>query len=153
MASELADQITYSRIITKVDDGALRLNLAIEDSLPYVLRDEMAQELDLCATGDRKVDVRVTITEFDIDDPSWPMHKIDGVHHIGGVVEFVDPSGEIIGRYRLRSPLPSQSDMRELRFEYSAARVGAETFGRAVCREVFGRNPRRDDPQRNSTPE
>jgi|GEM_PF-2483510 len=152
MTAEMIDRVGPARIITKVDDGAWRFNLDVEDTLQYALNDEIRQEFELCATGDQPVDVRVTITEFDVDDPSWPAHQIDGVHHIAGTVEFVAASGQVIGRYPVRAILPSRSEMRSLRYEYKASRVAAESFGRAVCLEVFGRNPRLDDPQRNATP-
>lgn len=147
------DTITVGRITVIVDDGVLRLNEDLDHSIPRVLPDEVRQELDLCATGAYQLDLHIRITSFSVDAPDWPMHKVEGVHSMIGSASLVRSSGEVVATRDIQAQLPSAASMRELRWEQPASRVGAEAFGRAVCRGFFGRNPRSQDPQRNATPE
>ncbi len=113
----------------------------IESDFSQTVEWELRDELKLCATGARPVTAVVLIDELRMDERLRSLVDARGYDTIGGVVEFVDPvTDTVIARYRIRAATNSGNLL--TRIVGDRAMNAAEEFGRALCMEVFGRNPR-----------
>lgn len=121
----------------------------IESDFSQTFAGEMKEELDLCATGARPLNAVVLIDEFRLDERFRSLADGKGFDTVSGVVELVDPvSDTVVARYRIRAGTNSGGLLTRLISD--RADNAAEEFGRALCMEAFGRNPR-PSPYQNST--
>lgn len=116
--------------------------LNAEDDFADTFSDELHEELKRCMWGTAPINVRVHIDQMQRADRVGTLLNGDGRQAMSGTVEFVDPSHDnrVVGRF----PVAVTTN--------AGGRLGAvigdrqmmlsEAFGRAVCEEAFGRNPR-----------
>lgn len=116
--------------------------LNAEDDFAETFSDEVHEELKRCMWGTAPINVRVHIDEMQRADRVGTLLNGDGRQSMSGTVEFVDPGHDnrVVGRF----PVAVTTN--------AGGRLGAvigdrqmmlsEAFGRAVCEEAFGRNPR-----------
>lgn len=120
--------------------------LDAEDDFAETFSDEVHEELKRCMWGTAPINVRVHIDEMQRADRVGTLLNGDGRQSMAGTVEFVDPTRDnrVVGRF----PVAVTTN--------AGGRLGAvigdrqmmlsEAFGRAVCEEAFGRNPRDPGP-------
>ena len=120
--------------------------LNAEDDFADTFSAEVREELGRCMWGTAPINVRVHIDEMQRADRVQALLNGDGRQSMSGTVEFIDPSHDnrVVGRF----PVAITTNV--------GGRVGAvlgdrqmmlsEAFGRAVCDEAFGRNPRDRGP-------
>lgn len=103
---------------------------------------ELRQELKLCATGPRRLDAVILVDNLVYDDRLRSL--VDGKGHdlVGGVVELTDPAlnNQVVARYRIEAGTNSGGLLTRILGDRLDAM--AEEFGRALCMEAFGQNPR-----------
>lgn len=114
------------------------------------LESEVGQELDRCATGGRALEARILIDEIAYDDRLTSLGDARGFDAMGGVVELTDPAqgNAVVARYDVRIATNSGGLLTRILSDRFDAM--AEEFGRALCLQAFGRNPR-GPAIRNST--
>lgn len=116
--------------------------LDAEDDFADTFSDDVHEELKRCMWGTAPINVRIHIDDMRRAGRVGAFLNGDGQQSMSGVVEFVDPTHDnrVVGRF----PVAVTTN--------AGGRVGAafgdrqmmlsEAFGRAVCDEAFGRNPR-----------
>jgi len=116
--------------------------LSAEDDFADTFTEEVREELGRCMWGTAPINVRVHVDQMQRADRVQTLLNGDGRQSMAGTVEFVDPTHDnrVVGRF----PVTVTTN--------AGGRVGAvigdrqmmlsEAFGRAVCEEAFGRNPR-----------
>lgn len=136
---------------TKADYGVYRPDSTLESEFSASVSSEVGHELRLCATGDRALGARVLIDALAYDGDVSSLWNGAGADAIAGVVELYDPAApaEVLARYRVRAS--SNSGNAVVRMVSDRLDGLAEAFGRSLCMEAFGRNPRAH-PIFNSTP-
>lgn len=145
LSPQLADAVHVDTIIVSSD--WLRSSSDFSDTFT----DEVGEELRLCATGPRAVNLRVHVDDLDRADRLATAVRGRGAHYVSGQAEFVDPaSGEVLGRYNIQVWAQAGGAVRALLGDREM--IVSETFGRELCREAFGRNPR-GNPLANATPD
>jgi len=120
--------------------------LNAEDDFADTFSDEVHEELKRCMWGTAPINVRIHVDELQRAGRIGTLLNGDGRQYISGTVEFVDPTHDnrVVGRF----PVAATTN--------AGGRLGAvigdrqmmlsEAFGRAVCEEAFGRNPRDAGP-------
>ena len=129
--------------------GTLTLSTAMLDAgddFADTFSEEVREELGRCMWGTAPINVRVHIDGMQRAGRVQALLNGDGRQTMAGTVEFVDPGHDnrVVGRF----PVAISTN--------AGGRVGAvlgdrqmmlsEAFGRAVCEEAFGRNPRDRGP-------
>lgn len=116
--------------------------LNAEDDFAETFSVEVHEELSRCMWGTAPINIRVHIDEMQRAGRVAAVLNGDARQTMSGTVEFVDPTHDnrVVGRF----PVAITTNV--------GGRVGAafgdrqmmlsEAFGRAVCEEAFGRNPR-----------
>ncbi|WP_439470507.1 hypothetical protein [Brevundimonas sp.] len=120
--------------------------LNAEDDFAETFSEEVHEELKRCMWGTAPVNVRVHIDEMQRGSRAGAVLNGDARQTMSGTVEFVDPAhgNRVLGRF----PVAVTTNV--------GGRVGgalgdrqmmlSEAFGRALCEEAFGRNPRDPGP-------
>lgn len=130
-------------------DPAWNLDPLSDLNFRMAIESEVGEELRLCATGDRRLDARILIDQLTYDDRLRSLVDGRGLDWIGGVVEFVEPDSDVVvARYEIEAGTNSGGLLTRIVSDRTDA--AAEEFGRALCHEAFGRNPR-GSSIRNST--
>lgn len=108
--------------------------------------DELHEELRRCMWGTAPIDVRVHIDDIRRADRLGVLLNGDGVHTLSGTVEFVDPAdgNRVLGRFPVSVATSAQGRLGGLLGDRQM--MVSEEFGRAVCEQAFGRNPRDRGP-------
>jgi opacity protein-like surface antigen len=121
--------------------------LNAEEDFSETLSDEVYEELRLCMHGTAPINVRIHIEDLDRAGRLETLLNGDGVHTLAGMVEFVDPSRDnlVVGRFPVTVATSAQGRLGGLFGDRQM--MVAEEFGRAVCDQAFGRNPRARGPQ------
>ena len=121
--------------------------LNAEEDFSETLSDEVHEELRLCMHGTAPIDVRIHIEDLGRAGRLDSLLNGDGVHTLTGTVEFVDPSRDnlVVGRFPVSVATSAQGRLGGLFGDRQM--MVAEEFGRAVCDQAFGRNPRERGPQ------
>ena len=110
--------------------------LPSEPDFSDTFTDELREELALCAAGPRRLDMRVHL-----DDLRRGERAPGAEHHLSGLVELIDPATRaVVGRYPIAVSAGTPSPLAAVLADRQM--VVSEAFGREVCRQVFGRNPR-----------
>jgi hypothetical protein len=105
------------------------------------VEDELREELNLCATGARPVDMTVRVTSMEADPRLRSLLDGNGADTLGAIVEMVDPAGgRVLGRYAMRVGARSGNVLD--RIAGDSLMNTAEMMGRELCLQAFGRNPR-----------
>jgi hypothetical protein len=120
--------------------------LDAEEDFSDTLGDEVHEELKTCMHGTAPIDVRIHIDDIRRADRLGVLLNGDGTHTLSGTVEFVDPSHEnrVVGRFPVAVATSAQGRVGGLFGDRQM--MVAEEFGRAVCEQAFGRNPRAPGP-------
>ena len=115
--------------------------LESEPDFSDTFTDELREELTLCATGPRRLDVRVHLDDLRRGQRLEEVLRGEAEQQLSGLVEFVDHrTNRVVGRYPV-----AVSTRTEGRLAVAIAdrqMVVSEAFGRELCRQAFGRNPR-----------
>lgn len=116
--------------------------LDAEDDFSDTFASELAEELGRCMQGAEPLDVRIHLDRLERADRVESLLSGEGMHLLSGTVEFVDRrnTGAVAGRFPISvattagGPLEAAFGDRQM--------MVSEEFGRALCSEAFGRNPR-----------
>lgn len=120
--------------------------LDAEEDFSDTFSDEVHEELKTCMWGTAPINVRIHIEEMHRADRLGVLLNGDGTHMLRGVVEFVDPShgNEVVGRFPVAVATSAQGRVGGLFGDRQM--MVSEEFGRAICDQAFGRNPRDPGP-------
>jgi hypothetical protein len=129
--------------------GSLTLSTAwlnAEGDFADTFSDEVHEELKRCMWGTARIDVRIHIDEIRRAGRLETLLNGDGVHTLSGTVEFVDPANgnRVLGRFPVSVATSAQGRLGGLLGDRQM--MVSEEFGRAVCEQAFGRNPRDRGP-------
>lgn len=125
--------------------------LRAEDDFSDTFIEEVREELNECAAGQRPLNLRLHVDDLDRADRLATAVRGDGEHYVAGLAEFVDPrSGAVVARYPIEVWAQAGGPVRALIGDRQM--ITSETFGRELCRQAFGRNPR-PDPLARATPD
>lgn len=116
------------------------------DDFSDTFSDEVHEELKRCMWGTAPVNVRIHLDEMQRADRLGVLLNGDGVHTLSGTVEFVDPShgNRVVGRFPVAVATSAQGRVGGLLGDRQM--MVSEEFGRAICDQAFGRNPRDRGP-------
>jgi hypothetical protein len=116
--------------------------LRSEDDFTDTFTDELRQELARCAVGTYPLDVRVHLDRLHRDGRLDVLLTGEGMHTLSGLVEFVDPArgGRVVGRYPVSVGVQAGGRVAGLLGDRQM--MVSEAFGRDLCTQAFGRNPR-----------
>lgn len=121
-----------------------------EEDFGDTFTDEVHEELRRCMHGTAPINLRVHIDDMHRTSRLGALLNGDGVHTLSGTVEFVDPSrgNRVVGRFPVSVATSIQGRVGGLLGDRQM--MVSEEFGRAICEEAFGRNPR-GHPLSNAT--
>lgn len=116
------------------------------DDFSETFSDEVHEELRRCMWGTAPIDVRVHIDGMQRAGRLETLLNGDGVHTLSGTVEFVDPThgARVVGRFPVSVATSARGRVGGLLGDRQM--MVSEEFGRAVCDQAFGRNPRDRGP-------
>lgn len=116
--------------------------LRSEDDFADTFTDEVREELSRCATGPRRLDLRVHLDDLRRADRAEVLITGEGQHTLSGVAEFTDPArgNAVVGRYPIRVATDAGGRLGALVGDRQM--MVSEAWGRALCMDAFGRNPR-----------
>ncbi|MBU2290700.1 MAG: hypothetical protein KKC29_06345 [Alphaproteobacteria bacterium] len=120
--------------------------LDAEEDFSGTFSDEVHEELSRCMWGTAPINVRVHIDEMQRAGRLETLFEGDGVHTLSGTVEFVDPAdgNRVLGRFPVSVATSARGRIGGLLGDRQM--MVSEEFGRAVCEQAFGRNPRDRGP-------
>jgi len=115
--------------------------LQSEEDFADTFTDEVREELARCAAGPRRVNLRVHLDDLRRAGRLEVLLNGEGMHTLSGLAEFTDPqSGAVVGRYPIS--VATQAGGRLAGLVGDRQMMVSEEWGRALCMEAFGRNPR-----------
>lgn len=107
--------------------------------------EEVHEELSRCMWGTAPINLRVHIDEMNRAGRLETLFTGEGVHTLSGTVEFVDPAdNRVLGRFPVAVATSAQGRLGGVLGDRQM--MVSEEFGRAVCEQAFGRNPRDRGP-------
>jgi hypothetical protein len=119
--------------------------LDAEEDFADTFSEEVHEELSRCMWGTAPINVRVHIDEMQRAGRLETLLNGDGAHTLSGTVEFVDPANSrVLGRFPVSVATSAQGRIGGLLGDRQM--MVSEEFGRAVCEQAFGRNPRDRGP-------
>ena len=120
--------------------------LDAEEDFSDTFSEEVREELSRCMYGTAPIDVRIHVDRLDRAGRVEMLLNGDGTHTLRGVVEFVDPShgNEVVGRFPVAVATSAQGRVGGLFGDRQM--MVSEEFGRSLCEQAFGRNPRDRGP-------
>ena len=125
--------------------GAIRVSsdwISAEDDITATFTDEVREELSRCATGARTLDLNVHIDDLNRASRLGAALNGSGMNALAATAEFTDPAqgGAVVGRYRIIAHAPVQGRVEGIFADRQM--VVSEEWGRELCRDAFGQNPR-----------
>ena len=115
--------------------------LRSEEDFSDTFTEEVREELTLCATGPKRLDLRVHLDDLRRGSRLDEVLRGEAEQQLSGLVEFVDRgSGAVVGRYPIAVSTRTQGRLAAALADRQM--VVSEAFGRELCRQAFGRNPR-----------
>jgi len=116
--------------------------LDAESDFVDTFTDEVHEELGRCMWGSYPINLRVHLENLDRAGRVEMLLNGTGRHTLSGTVEFVDPrqGNRLIGRFPVQVCADAGGRLEGLLADRQM--VVSEAFGRAVCEEALGRNPR-----------
>lgn len=120
--------------------------LQSESDFSDTFTEEVREEVAQCAWGTYPLDMRIHVEDLDRAGRLEMLLNGRGEHRMTGMVEFTDPArgDAVVGRYPISVAVNAGNRAQGL--VQDRQMVVSEAFGRAVCDEVFARNPRRPGP-------
>ena len=117
---------------------------AVED-FSETFSEEVHEELSRCMWGTAPINLRVHIDEMQRAGRLETLLTGEGAHTLSGTVEFVDPAdNRVVGRFPVSVATSAQGRLGGVLGDRQM--MVSEEFGRAVCEQAFGRNPRDRGP-------
>ena len=116
--------------------------LDAESDFTETFTDEVHQELNRCMWGSYPLNLRIHLEDLERAGRLDMLVTGSGHHILSGTVEFVDPrqGNRVIGRFPVKVQTDAGGRLEGLLGDRQM--MVSEAFGRAVCDEAFGRNPR-----------
>ena len=116
--------------------------LDAEEDFADTFSEEVHEELSRCMWGTAPINLRVHIDQIQRAGRLETLFNGDGIHTLSGTVEFVDPAdgNRVLGRFPVQVATSAQGRLGGLLGDRQM--MVSEEFGRAVCEQAFGRNPR-----------
>lgn len=115
--------------------------LRSEPDFSDTFTEEVREELNLCARGPRRLHLRVHLDDLRRGDRLEVVLRGRTEHQLSGLVEFLEPrSGAVVGRYPIGVTAGTDNVLAAALADRQM--VVSEAFGRELCRQAFGRNPR-----------
>jgi hypothetical protein len=119
--------------------------LDAEEDFSETFTGEVHEELRRCMWGTAPINVRVHVDEMQRAGRLETLFTGEGVHTLSGTVEFVDPANNrVVGRFPVSVATSAQGRLGGVLGDRQM--MVSEEFGRAVCEQAFGRNPRDRGP-------
>ena len=117
-----------------------------EEDFSDTFSEEVREELSACMHGTAPIDVRIHVDRLDRAGRAETLFRGEGLHLLEGTVEFVDPShgGRVVGRFPVSVATSAGGRLAGLLGDRQM--MASEEFGRSLCDQAFGRNPRRPGP-------
>lgn len=120
--------------------------LNAEEDFSETFSEEVREELSACMHGTAPIDVRIHVDRLERSGRLDALLNGRGMHTLEGTVEFVDPGRDnrAVGRFPISVATTAGGRL--------AGMVGdrqmmvSEEFGRSLCDQAFGRNPRTPGP-------
>lgn len=108
--------------------------------------EEVREELSQCMYGTAPIDVRIHVDRLDRAGRLEMLLNGQGMHTLEGTVEFVDPArgNMVVGRFPITVATTAGGRIAGLLGDRQM--MVSEEFGRSLCEQAFGRNPRRRGP-------
>lgn len=123
--------------VVAADNRMRSVKSELEDDVSFELR----QELNRCASGGRRVDAVVRLDHVAYGGRALSSSQDRNLDVLTGVAELIDPADQsVLARYPIEVGTYSGGLAR--RVFSDRLDTLAEEFGRALCVEAFGRNPR-----------
>ena len=117
--------------------------LDAEEDFSDTFSEEVREELSQCMYGTAPIDVRIHVERLDRAGRLEMLLNGQGMHTLEGTVEFVDPArGDlVVGRFPISVATTAGGRIAGLLGDRQM--MASEEFGRSLCEQAFGRNPRR----------
>jgi hypothetical protein len=116
--------------------------LNVEDDFADTFTDEVREELETCAYGHYPLTLRVHVDEVHRASRLGALVDGDGVNSLSATAELVDPArgDRVVGRYPIVVSAPAGGRVAGVLGDRQM--MVSEQWGRALCDQAFGRNPR-----------
>jgi hypothetical protein len=120
--------------------------LNAEEDFSDTFSEEVREELSRCMYGTAPIDVRIHVDRLERASRVDALLNGQGMHTLEGTVEFVDPSHDnrIVGRFPISVATTAGGRLAGLIGDRQM--MVSEEFGRSLCDQAFGRNPRERGP-------
>lgn len=119
--------------------------LDAEEDFAGTFSEEVHEELRRCMWGTAPINLRVHIDAMQRAGRLETLLTGEGTHTLSGTVEFVDPAdNRVLGRFPVSVATSAQGRLGGVLGDRQM--MVSEEFGRAVCEQAFGRNPRDRGP-------
>ena len=120
--------------------------LDAEEDFSDTFSEEVREELSRCMYGTAPIDVRIHVDRLDRAGRVEMLLNGQGMHTLEGTVEFVDPNrGDlVVGRFPIAVATTAGGRIAGLLGDRQM--MVSEEFGRSLCEQAFGRNPRDRGP-------
>ncbi len=120
--------------------------LNVEDDFADTFSDEVREELDTCAYGAYPLTLRVHVNAVQRASRIGALVSGQGAHTLSATAELVDPGhgDRVVGRYPIAVETPVEGRVEGVLGDRQMK--VSEQWGRALCDQAFGRNPRRPGP-------
>lgn len=117
--------------------------LDAEEDFSDTFSEEVREELSQCMHGTAPIDVRIHVERLDRAGRLEMLLNGEGMHTLEGTVEFVDPTrgNLVVGRFPISVATTAGGRIAGLLGDRQM--MASEEFGRSLCEQAFGRNPRR----------
>ena len=120
--------------------------LNAEDDFAETFSTEVREGLGRCMWGTAPINLRVHIDAMQRAGRVQTLLTGEGTHTLSGTVEFVDPTHDnrVVGRFPVSVATSAQGRLGGVLGDRQM--MVSEAFGRSVCEQAFGRNPRDRGP-------
>lgn len=120
--------------------------LDAEEDFSDTFSEEVREELGGCMHGTAPIDVRIHVDRLERAGRAEVLLNGDGLHALSGTVEFVDPGrgNLVVGRFPVTVATTAGGRFAGLFGDRQM--MVSEEFGRSLCDQAFGRNPRHRGP-------
>ncbi len=120
--------------------------LDAEEDFSDTFSEEVREELSQCMYGTAPIDVRIHVERLDRAGRLEMLLNGQGMHTLEGTVEFVDPrrGNLVVGRFPITVATTAGGRIAGLLGDRQM--MVSEEFGRSLCEQAFGRNPRERGP-------
>lgn len=116
-----------------------------EEDFSDTFSEEVREELSRCMWGTAPIDVRIHVDRLERAGRLQMLATGHGMHVLEGTAEFVDPRRRVVvGRFPISVATTASGRIAGLLGDRQM--MASEEFGRSLCDQAFGRNPRDRGP-------